>query len=340
MRASFITHRRLSWALSLVFSLALSLPPLAAAESVYHVLVKGETLYSVARSYGVTVEAITKANSIADPSRLKPGVKLLIPGAEDAGPSSGTDGAITGEAVAPLSYKVAKGDTLFSIARSYGVSVDALRKANKLTQSSVIKYGDRLELPVGAKAPGVQAPSPAALAAKKPDAGTDSQSPGSQSPGSGSPADASPAPPRNAKPAPRPTTAAPAAPEAVKTSVKAVDKALSWPCPGEILYLDGKVYGIVIKAKEGAIERAVASGTVSSAGPYRGYGNVVFVLSRTGHIYVYGGNDSLSVRAGDKVAVGQALGKVGMDAKQGSPAAYFLVFKNGEAVDPALAPRG
>jgi septal ring factor EnvC (AmiA/AmiB activator) len=63
------------------------------------------------------------------------------------------------------------------------------------------------------------------------------------------------------------------------------------------------------------------------------------VLTR-GYIYVYGGNDSLLVRAGDQIVAGQELGRVGMDAKQGGPAAYFLVFKNGEAVDPAAAPRG
>ena len=128
-------------------------------------------------------------------------------------------------------------------------------------------------------------------------------------------------------------------PEPVKTSAKQVSKGLSWPCPGEILYLDGKAYGVIIKTKLGDIERAVASGTVSSAGPYRGYGNVVFVLSRTGHIYVYGGNDRISVRAGDRIVAGQELGTVGMDSKQGGPVAYFLVFKNGEAVDPAEAPR-
>ena len=157
MRASFVSSRCLSRAVILVFLLAL--PALATAEAVYHVLAKGETLYSVARSYGITVDAITKANSIADPSRLRPGMKLLIPGAQDAVPSSGTDATSAGAVAAPLAYRVAKGDTLFSIARSYGVSVDALRKANKLTPGSVIKSGDKLELPTGAKAPD---PSPSA----------------------------------------------------------------------------------------------------------------------------------------------------------------------------------
>jgi murein DD-endopeptidase MepM/ murein hydrolase activator NlpD len=279
------------------------LPEAAAAESVFHILAKGETLYSVARSYGVKPEAIVKANSIEDPSHLRAGMKLLIPGPGDAAPT----------AAVPLKHKVVKGDTLFSIARSYGVELDELRAANKL--ASYIKPGDILTIPAGGIAPA--APE-----------------------SSGPPATPDPQPAPAKVPAKEVfKSPSPAVPEAVKTSSRAVNAGLSWPCPGEILYLDGKAYGVVIHTKLGAAQKAVAAGTVSSAGPYRGYGNVVFVLSKTGHIYVYGGNDSLSVRAGDRILAGQELGKVGMDVKQGFPVSYFFVFKDGEAVDPARAPR-
>jgi murein DD-endopeptidase MepM/ murein hydrolase activator NlpD len=281
---------------------------MAAAQAVYHILEKGETLYSLARSYGVSPDTIAKANSIDDPSKLRAGKRLLIPGGAAA-----HDVVASGEDthdLAPVEsqmYKVVKGDTLFSIARAYGVGLNALRAANKLTASAVIKAGDTLAIPAGAG--GKSDPAlPAATA-------------------------------NNATTPVTVSVSTPAVPEAVKTSVKPVSKGLSWPCPGEILYLDGKAYGVVIRAKLGEALKAVASGTVSSAGPYRGYGNVVFVLAR-GYIYVYGGNDSISVRAGDQVVAGQELGRVGMDVKQGGPAAYFLVFKNGEAVDPAAAPRG
>jgi murein DD-endopeptidase MepM/ murein hydrolase activator NlpD len=286
MNSSQVSRRRLSRAALVLLLAAISLPRAAAAQAQYHVLEKGETLYSVARAYGVKPDAIAKANSIDDPQRLRAGTRLLIPGA--------------GSPPAASTYKVVRGDTLYSIARSLGVGLEALRTANKLGAASVIKPGDILEIPAGGKAPATEAPAPSP---------TPNQAP------------------------------APAMPDPVRTSAKAVAKGLSWPCPGEILYLDGKAYGVVIKAKLGEMERAVASGTVSSAGPYRGYGNVAFVLSRSGYIYVYGGLDAISVRAGDRVAAGQALGSVGMDAKQGGPAAYFLVFKNGEAVDPAEAPR-
>jgi Membrane-bound metallopeptidase len=315
--------------------LALFLPCAAASQGSYHVLAKGETLYSVARSYGISVDELAKANSITDPSRVKLGMKLLIPGqsgdgsatlSDDASSSAAASGsaASASSAATPTIHKVAKGETLFSIARSYGITVDELRAANKLGPSSIIKVGDKLTIPsddtvAAAVSPKASAQATGSVAAQQ----------GAASPKASQPAKSTSAP----------SSPSPAVPDAVKTSVKPVSKGLSWPCPGDILYLDGKAYGVVIKAREGTVEKAVAAGTVSSAGPYRGYGNVVFVLSRSGYIYVYGGNDSLLVRAGDKVRAGQEIGKVGMDAKQGFPAAYFLVFKNGEALDPAQAPR-
>jgi murein DD-endopeptidase MepM/ murein hydrolase activator NlpD len=281
----------------------------AAAEPTYHVLAKGETLYSVARSYGLSVDEVAKANSIADPARILPGIKLLIPRSQDAPAGDGARPAPRTE------HEVGKGETLFSIAREYGVTVDALRAANKLGPSSLLKAGDRILVPAGARpAEGGAVPVAAAPAG---------DAAGSEAPGAGS----------------RPHDAVPAMPDPVRTTVKTVSPGLSWPCPGEILYLEGKAFGVVIRARLGETEKAVAAGVVSSAGPYRGYGNVVVVLTRGGYVYAYGGNESVSVRAGDKVAVGQELGKVGTDAKQGGPAAYFLVFKDGEAVDPAKAPR-
>jgi murein DD-endopeptidase MepM/ murein hydrolase activator NlpD len=300
MRFTLVPSSRLTRAALVLALLAAALPWAAAAQARYHVLEKGETLYSVARIYGLKPEALAEANSISDPAKLRAGTKLLIPGASGAAPSgAGTQEDSANQQAIDTEYKVNKGDTLFSIAKTYGVTLDALRAANKINAKSMIRPGDTLKIPGGGK--------PQAGAS----AGTSTS----------------------------PSASAPSMPDPVKTSAKQVSKGLIWPCPGEILYLDGKAYGVIIKTKLGDVERAVTSGTVSSAGPYRGYGNVVFVLSRTGHIYVYGGNDHISVRAGDRVAAGQELGTVGMDAKQGGPVAYFLVFKNGEAVDPAEAPR-
>lgn len=311
------------------------MPELAAAQAQYHVLEKGETLYSVARAYGVKPDDLAKANSIDDPSKLRVGKKLLIPrGAGSAsGAASSTGAGSASDPTEPLTHKVAKGETLFSLSRTYGVSVDSIRSANGFDSSSVLKIGMTIKIPAEGK--------PAASAATSPSPSSAETQPEEQKPAASVATKAPASSPAKSAPTGTPVSnpASPAVPDPVKISSKAVNRNLSWPCPGELLYLDGKAYGVIIKTKEGEVEKAVTSGVVSSAGPYRGYGNVVFVLSKSGHIYVYGGNDSLDVKAGDRIKAGQELGRVGLDAKQGGAVAYFLVFKNGEAIDPAAAPR-
>ena len=299
------------------------------ADSVYHILQKGETLFSLSREYNVPVDAIESANRISDPSLLQVGKRLLIPSL----------------------HRVLRGETLYSIARLYDTSVEALRAANRLDAESILKVGDLLFIPsaprkkdsgsaAGSAAASAQAsaaqaspaaPKGAAAAARPPSTGTIALSPQPDTPGAA------------VYPSADPSIDAPRGrdPPAVRISSRAVDLKLSWPCKGEANYMDGKLFGIMFRPRKGDPETAIASGTVVSAGPYRGFGQVVFVQGRGGFIYVYGGNESITVRVGDKVLSGQELGRVGVDAKEGrpTPVAYFFVFKNGEALDPALAPR-
>ncbi|MDH7484534.1 MAG: M23 family metallopeptidase, partial [Spirochaetales bacterium] len=118
-----------------------------------------------------------------------------------------------------------------------------------------------------------------------------------------------------------------------------VDTLLIWPVEGTASYLNGKLEGIQFKTVRGASVRAIASGTVVSAGASRGYGEVVFIQNKAGFVYVYGGNETLLVKTGDVVESGKIIAKVGIDARDGSAVAYFFVFRNGQPVDPALAPR-
>ena len=128
-------------------------------------------------------------------------------------------------------------------------------------------------------------------------------------------------------------------PEPVKTQDRTVDMKLAWPVEGRAMYLDGKLEGVMIRVKPGEMTKAIASGTVVSAGPSRGFNQVVFIQAKSGYVYVYGGNESLSVKTGEQVSSGKEIGKIGIDAKDGSPVAYFFVFRNGQPIDPALAPR-
>lgn len=100
--------------------------------SVYYVK-KGDSLYGIAKSYGVSVEDIKRLNSLSSNS-LSIGQELLIPGfSSENNPSVKV-------------YTVVKGDSLYKIANLYGISVDELKTANKLS-SSVLSIGQQLVIP-------------------------------------------------------------------------------------------------------------------------------------------------------------------------------------------------
>jgi cell wall-associated NlpC family hydrolase len=110
--------------------------PLTALASKTHVVTRsGETLQGVARKYRVSVNELKSVNSLSS-SKLRKGDSLIIPTQAD-------DGAKTIENCS--TYKVTRGDTLFSIARKTGVKVAVLRKANGL-KANRIKPGQILAL--------------------------------------------------------------------------------------------------------------------------------------------------------------------------------------------------
>jgi len=120
-----------------------------------------------------------------------------------------------------------------------------------------------------------------------------------------------------------------------------VDSTIIWPVPvTEISYLSGKIYGVSITSLKGEKVKAISSGTVLSTGPYRGFGQVVFLQSKAGFIYVYGGLDSILTRPGASLAFGDEIGTLGSDSLSGKPRLYLMVYNKDIPVDPAKAPRG
>ena len=104
---------------------------LALAQATYTVA-PGDTLYSIARRYGTTVEELMRLNGL-ESFLLQPGQVLKLPSGE-------------------RTHVVAPGDTLFSLARRYGTTVEALMRLNGLS-SPEIKVGQVLRLPEGSEAP-------------------------------------------------------------------------------------------------------------------------------------------------------------------------------------------
>lgn len=121
----------------------------------YHNVKKGETLSVIARRYGVAVNDLTLANKISTKTSLKVGQELLIPMSggtrapvatkvASSAPKAATASKTT-QTTNPSTYKVKRGDTLTSIAAKFNVTVNDLKKWNKLT-SSRLDIGQKLAL--------------------------------------------------------------------------------------------------------------------------------------------------------------------------------------------------
>ena len=114
---------------------------------------------------------------------------------------------------------------------------------------------------------------------------------------------------------------------------------LLWPHPGNREPLGGRITGTLIYGSLGDTVVSVSSGRVIWAGPYRGFSRVILIEGKNGYTYVYAGNEETLVTVGDTVLPGAEIGRLGKNVHQGVPQLYFLVYRNGKPVDPALAPR-
>lgn len=146
-----MTFRRLCLITIILLAVLLSSVATASAQDRTHVVKSGETLSTIARLYGLTVEQIAAANGITNPNLIYAGQVLIIPGG-----SSGGTGTTT-------SYTVVPGDTLFGIARRFGTTVTTLAALNGLTNINVLYIGQVLVIPSqgGQPAPTAGAPTSA-----------------------------------------------------------------------------------------------------------------------------------------------------------------------------------
>lgn len=108
-----------------------------------HDVVKGETLYSLARRYGVTIDEINAANASLV-NGLKAGERIRIPVKAEETTTAKTT---TTEQPKARLHKVAKGETLYSLAKQNNLSVEELRAANPHVKRG-LKAGQIIEIPI------------------------------------------------------------------------------------------------------------------------------------------------------------------------------------------------
>ena len=129
------------------------------SDTVIHQVRRGDNLSRLARQYGTTVEAIQSLNGLGGRSLLRIGQRLEIPG----GASSNSQ--ITGQvaSVEPgrrIVHRVNRGDNLSRLAQRYGTTVRSIQSANGLGSRTLLRIGQRLEIP-GGRQPSSQAANPA-----------------------------------------------------------------------------------------------------------------------------------------------------------------------------------
>ena len=275
---------------------------------------KGDTLYSISRKYQITVAELRTANNLSENDVIKVGQKLIIPDA-DIGTAAALSSTKTAGSSASAStaktveYVVAKGDTLYGIARKNGMTVADLMAINNLDSSAVIKVGQKLKVSAGSTSS-----SSSAATTKKSEP---------------------------AKPGETVIKVNEKAPDTrtYGTTITA-DANTKWPVSSpKITQVKGKISGVQLSAKTNEAVLCIHEGTVMYVGVYRGFGQVVFVQSKTGLIYAYTGLGSVKVRKGEYAVSGAELGTAGLDSISQKYQITFMVFQNGQPIDPSKAPR-
>ncbi len=131
---------------------ALQVPSPTTSTAHAHMLMQGETLYSLARRYNTNVKDIMEANVLSSPSSLSVGQVLRIPVTRRVASSSGTLVASQDKSAAksparaaakPATYVVKQGDSVWGIARKHNISADELTKWNKIGGRD-IRVGEKL----------------------------------------------------------------------------------------------------------------------------------------------------------------------------------------------------
>ena len=315
---------------------------------------RGDTLASLAARVGLPADELARYNGVQTGDTLRAGEVIALPrrvsepspatGAISTGPirpSSEIDittlasdaidrsaptpvaqrPAAPATGTEPIRHQVTRGETAFTIARLYNVSVRSLAEWNGLDSSFTLREGQYLLIPVVTAAAPVREDTP-------------------PPPGTGSP---TPEPPSASQPLPIETpapaaaatvaAAAPAANVGAQTSASASNAAMVFPVQGSIIreYSKGRNDGIDIGAAVGTSVKAAASGQVAAITRNTDGINILVIRHPDNLLTVYTHVDNITVAKGDAVSRGQSIAKV---ADFEPSRVHFEVRKGFDSVDP------
>lgn len=267
-----------------------------------YIVSKGDTIYSLAKKFGIDEEVLKYNNPDLD-KYLKVGLKITVYNGDY------------------ISYKVEKGETLLSIANKFGVDVTDILRVNGLETTEVLpgrelilknpdlkSYKDRIAQDkidknqiVELKTKPLSRPKGASSAGKATGGGKIGKSVGGF---------------------------------AIKWPVRWAGVNSGWgrryhPIYGRYIFHQGIDTPVRYESCY-----AAADGTVSYAGNMSGYGKIIIIKHKNGYETRYAHMNKLSVKVGQSVKMGEYIGQTGATGKVTGPHLHFEVRLNGNSLNP------
>jgi murein DD-endopeptidase MepM/ murein hydrolase activator NlpD len=245
------------------------------ANAYTHQIASGESLYTIARRYDVTTQAIVQANGLGSPDKIVVGQRIIIPGRADLLATKGPQ------------------------------TVTQVASAAPVLGSQPMPLGSR----PGTQSAPLQATLPSAPAA---------------------------APVQQAAPLAAPVVQQASVQQPAAEPVSSGEK-FRWPASGRVItdFASSKGTGINIEVPEGSPVKAAENGTVIYVGSgVEGYGNLILLRHPNGFVSAYAHLKSMSVAKGDTVNRGDGIGTAGMTGSVSKPQLHFELRKGATPVDP------
>jgi murein DD-endopeptidase MepM/ murein hydrolase activator NlpD len=294
-----------------------------------HIVKDGETLFGIARIYGISYSSLLENNSLNVDGSIRVGQKINVPKAiigtasvQNLAKSEKAEqiSITTKEFPANGQHIVAYGETIFGIARSYGVSPIDFATENEFDLSHVIKIGDKLKIPKKTEAILPQSQQVAIQTAQEKTSVViqEKEKPTAQNISKGSD---------------------------IKVAMQSCELDIIWPVSskkiikkyGDILKNGAKNDGTIIDSPIGKQILASYSGEIVYAGnDIAEYGNLMIIKHKDNWMTIYGYMKSFSRKVGDRVVKGDEIGKTGDTGDATAPSLYFSIRKVKTPYNPAL----
>jgi murein DD-endopeptidase MepM/ murein hydrolase activator NlpD len=306
-----------------------------------HTIRSGESLYTIARHYGVTAQAIMQASSIPAPDKIFVGQRVVIPGRpdllaamDDVKPSAAAAGKLPVDSAKPVLAAVSPEPPM---ARGHASSTADTRVAS-LDDFPTATPGAAATAPAVPLAGRVLANGARTTLPQAHNALTGKPSAKPPIAEAAAPLAAAHAAPATATPVRQVATAPQAAPKMPlqEPAMSGADK-FRWPVNGKVIidFANSHGTGINIAAPAGTPVKAAENGTVIYVGSgVEGYGNLILIRHANGYVSAYANLKDMDVAKGATVGRGDVIGSAGATGSVSSPQLHFELRKGATPVDP------